>query len=125
MEIGFNLSVKATFGSILLKPVQTCFLKTDKPTLLQELGGDYGLQRFVGNFGAIVFAPVGGYLIGITSSYHLHSKEYSINIEGSMSLRPRKSCLLMDSTAFVYSFVPLALSVDIVFRARCGLLDTV
>jgi len=30
---------------------------------IQELGGDYGIQRFVGNFGAIVFAPLGGYLI--------------------------------------------------------------
>ncbi|XP_023326717.1 uncharacterized protein LOC111700130 [Eurytemora carolleeae] len=34
---------------------------------IQELGGDYGLQRFVGNFGAIVFAPMGGFLIDITS----------------------------------------------------------
>ena len=34
---------------------------------IQELGGDYGIQRFVGNFGAIVFAPLGGYLIDINS----------------------------------------------------------
>ena len=34
---------------------------------IQELGGDYGIQRFVGNFGAIVFAPLGGYLIDIHS----------------------------------------------------------
>ena len=34
---------------------------------IQELGGDYGIQRFVGNFGAIVFAPLGGYLIDVTS----------------------------------------------------------
>lgn len=32
---------------------------------IQELGGDYGLQRFFGNFGAIVFAPIGGYLIDL------------------------------------------------------------
>ena len=30
---------------------------------VQEIGGDYGIQRFVGNFGAIVFAPLGGYVI--------------------------------------------------------------
>ncbi len=30
---------------------------------IQELGGDYGIQRFVGNFGAIVFAPLGGFLM--------------------------------------------------------------
>ena len=30
---------------------------------VQEMGGDYGIQRFVGNFGAIVFAPLGGYVI--------------------------------------------------------------
>jgi len=34
---------------------------------VQEMGGDYGIQRFVGNFGAIVFAPLGGYIIDITS----------------------------------------------------------
>jgi len=34
---------------------------------IQEMGGDYGLQRFVGNFGAIIFAPLGGYLIDYTS----------------------------------------------------------
>lgn len=34
---------------------------------IQELGGDYGLQRFVGNFGAIVFAPMGGFLIDASS----------------------------------------------------------
>ena len=33
----------------------------------QEMGGDYGLQRFVGNFGAIIFAPLGGFLIDATS----------------------------------------------------------
>lgn len=37
---------------------------------IQEMGGDYGLQRFVGNFGAIIFAPLGGYLID-TSSWDL------------------------------------------------------
>ena len=37
------------------------------PIRNQELGGDYGIQRFVGNFGAIVFAPLGGYLIDATS----------------------------------------------------------
>ncbi len=35
---------------------------------IQESGGDYGIQRFVGNFGAIVFAPLGGYLIDATSA---------------------------------------------------------
>ena len=39
----------------------------DHHHLIQELGGDYGIQRFVGNFGAIVFAPLGGYLIDATS----------------------------------------------------------
>ena len=34
---------------------------------IQEMGGDYGLQRFVGNFGAIIFAPLGGYLIDYNS----------------------------------------------------------
>lgn len=34
---------------------------------IQEMGGDYGLQRFVGNFGAIIFAPLGGYLIDTTN----------------------------------------------------------
>ena len=34
---------------------------------IQEMGGDYGLQRFVGNFGAIIFAPLGGFLIDYTS----------------------------------------------------------
>merc|ERR1719195_1926209 len=34
---------------------------------IQEMGGDYGLQRFVGNFGAIIFAPLGGFLIDATS----------------------------------------------------------
>ena len=34
---------------------------------IQEMGGDYGLQRFVGNFGAIIFAPLGGFLIGKTN----------------------------------------------------------
>ena len=34
----------------------------------QELGGDYGVQRFVGNFGAIIFAPLGGYLIDISTN---------------------------------------------------------
>ena len=34
---------------------------------IQEMGGDYGLQRFVGNFGAIIFAPLGGYLIDTSS----------------------------------------------------------
>jgi hypothetical protein len=42
--------------------------------VVQELGGDYGLQRFVGNFGAIVFAPVGGYLIGKLVVYTYHKK---------------------------------------------------
>jgi hypothetical protein len=32
------------------------------------MGGDYGIQRFVGNFGAIVFAPLGGFIIDATSS---------------------------------------------------------
>ena len=32
---------------------------------VQEMGGDYGIQRFVGNFGAIVFAPLGGYVIDV------------------------------------------------------------
>ena len=31
------------------------------------MGGDYGIQRFVGNFGAIVFAPLGGHIIDVTS----------------------------------------------------------
>jgi len=31
------------------------------------MGGDYGIQRFVGNFGAIIFAPLGGHIIDITS----------------------------------------------------------
>ena len=35
---------------------------------VQEMGGDYGIQRFVGNFGAIVFAPLGGYIIDVTSN---------------------------------------------------------
>merc|ERR1719326_783802 len=34
---------------------------------IQEMGGDYGLQRFVGNFGAIIFAPLGGFLIDTTN----------------------------------------------------------
>ena len=34
---------------------------------IQEMGGDYGLQRFVGNFGAIIFAPLGGFLIDFTN----------------------------------------------------------
>lgn len=34
---------------------------------VQEMGGDYGIQRFVGNFGAIVFAPLGGFIIDATS----------------------------------------------------------
>ncbi|XP_059093691.1 uncharacterized protein LOC131888779 [Tigriopus californicus] len=34
---------------------------------IQEMGGDYGIQRFVGNFGAIIFAPLGGYIIDIYS----------------------------------------------------------
>ena len=34
---------------------------------IQEMGGDYGLQRFVGNFGAIIFAPLGGFLIDNSS----------------------------------------------------------
>ena len=29
--------------------------------------GDYGIQRFVGNFGAIVFAPFGGYIIDVST----------------------------------------------------------
>ena len=33
---------------------------------VQEMGCDYGIQRFVGNFGAIVFAPFGGYIIDVT-----------------------------------------------------------
>jgi MFS family permease len=36
---------------------------------VQEMGGDYGIQRFVGNFGAIVFAPLGGYVIDATMGY--------------------------------------------------------
>ena len=32
------------------------------------MGGDYGIQRFVGNFGAIVFAPLGGHIIDVTSN---------------------------------------------------------
>ena len=35
---------------------------------IQEMGGDYGIQRFVGNFGAIVFAPLGGYVIDQAST---------------------------------------------------------
>ncbi len=35
---------------------------------IQEVGGDYGIQRFVGNFGAIVFAPLGGFVIDSTSA---------------------------------------------------------
>lgn len=37
---------------------------------VQEMGGDYGIQRFVGNFGAIVFAPLGGYVIDATGGYN-------------------------------------------------------
>lgn len=36
---------------------------------VQEMGGDYGIQRFVGNFGAIVFAPLGGYVIDASLGY--------------------------------------------------------
>ena len=36
---------------------------------VQEMGGDYGIQRFVGNFGAIVFAPFGGYVIDASMGY--------------------------------------------------------
>ncbi len=36
--------------------------------IFQEVGGDYGIQRFVGNFGAIVFAPLGGFVIDSTSN---------------------------------------------------------
>lgn len=43
---------------------------------IQEMGGDYGLQRFVGNFGAIIFAPLGGFLID-TSSWDLSKTDFS------------------------------------------------
>ena len=43
---------------------------------IQEMGGDYGLQRFVGNFGAIIFAPLGGFLID-TSSWDLTKTDLS------------------------------------------------
>ena len=43
---------------------------------IQEMGGDYGLQRFVGNFGAIIFAPLGGFLID-TSSWDLTKTDFS------------------------------------------------
>ena len=43
---------------------------------VQAMGGDYGIQRFVGNFGAIVFAPLGGYVIDATSGSGYDSAIY-------------------------------------------------
>ena len=47
---------------------------------VQEMGGDYGIQRFVGNFGAIVFAPLGGYVIDATASMRGHADGYEAAI---------------------------------------------
>lgn len=46
---------------------------------IQEMGGDYGLQRFVGNFGAIIFAPLGGFLIDFTNdnNWEFEKMEFS------------------------------------------------
>ena len=66
---------------------------------IQELGGDYGIQRFVGNFGAIIFAPLGGYLIDLQSE------------EGS---KP-------DFTAAIYIY--LALKLAAAFMILCIRLD--
>jgi hypothetical protein len=60
--------------------MKVCLTLTD---VVQELGGDYGLQRFVGNFGAIVFAPVGGYLIGnIGFTYHKKILLRELDVDG-------------------------------------------
>ena len=54
-------TIQVQYSAVQCSPVH--YTMTDN----QEMGGDYGLQRFVGNFGAIIFAPLGGFLIEATS----------------------------------------------------------
>ena len=44
--------------------------------IIKEHGGDYGLQKLFGTFGAIIFSPIAGKLIDATSS-HFNREDYS------------------------------------------------
>ena len=61
-------TIQVQYSAVQYSTVQ-CRCSTVHYTMTdnQEMGGDYGLQRFVGNFGAIIFAPLGGFLIDATS----------------------------------------------------------
>merc|ERR1719367_751027 len=61
---------------------------------IQEMGGDYGLQRFVGNFGAIIFAPLGGYLID-TSSWVITKDDFSSVFYVYLSLKLMAAFLIL------------------------------
>ena len=55
---------------------------------IQEMGGDYGLQRFVGNFGAIIFAPLGGFLIDFTNDNNWEFEKYDKLVLTSIMFSP-------------------------------------
>eukprot|EP00096_Caligus_rogercresseyi_P011757 TRINITY_DN4734_c0_g1_i1.p1 TRINITY_DN4734_c0_g1~~TRINITY_DN4734_c0_g1_i1.p1 ORF type:complete len:792 (-),score=179.13 TRINITY_DN4734_c0_g1_i1:362-2737(-) len=60
------LLVRTTLG--VLTAASLMMFEGAVMSTIQELGGDYGIQRFVGNFGAIIFAPLGGYLLDISNA---------------------------------------------------------
>ena len=72
---------------------------------IQEMGGDYGLQRFVGNFGAIIFAPLGGFLIDFTS---LDQEKYINIFMSSGNVCIKYFCRTNFSTVF-YVYLALKL----------------
>jgi len=61
------LTVRTTMG--VLTAASLMMFEGAVMATVQEMGGDYGIQRFVGNFGAIVFAPFGGYVIDASMGY--------------------------------------------------------
>ncbi len=62
---------------------------------IQELGGDYGIQRFVGNFGAIVFAPLGGYLIDVTTPEDATRPNFSASVYIYLALKLSAAVMLL------------------------------
>lgn len=62
---------------------------------IQELGGDYGIQRFVGNFGAIVFAPLGGYLIDATADEKTGRPNFAPSVYIYLALKLSAAVMLL------------------------------
>uniref|UniRef100_A0A0K2UEI0 Putative LOC101737216 [Bombyx mori] n=1 Tax=Lepeophtheirus salmonis TaxID=72036 RepID=A0A0K2UEI0_LEPSM len=92
------LFVRTTLG--VLTAASLMMFEGAVMSTIQELGGDYGIQRFVGNFGAIIFAPLGGYLLDISNDD---------NVVGVGGKRDYKSAV------FVYLILKILASLMLLF----------